>query len=275
MGCLKIHTLEIERSPLKVVYRKGQSCKKVVQRFYGVDPLAGKFPAWSPYNYALNNPIKFIDPNGMSPTDGDGDEPPVNGLEYFSDDTGEYFWNNKNQSYEHYKSGEGYVGEYKADEFKEPIGNYSIIFDLAANNPIPEDVYDESKTISLANSLYKYLNTMGVVEDISDNIKFPGVKIYKSENMNGAITLGNVIFSSASMADDGETLPHEFGHFLDYKLHFKYDKAAYLQKIGVNSIMSAIRASITDYNHMNSESEMRANILGGAYFNLPLYQPRK
>jgi hypothetical protein len=66
MGCLKIHTLEIERSPLKVVYRKGQSCKKVVQWFYGVDPLAGKYPSWSPYTYTLNNPIKFTDPTGMS-----------------------------------------------------------------------------------------------------------------------------------------------------------------------------------------------------------------
>ena len=32
-----------------------------------VDPLADKYPGWSPYNYCLNNPIKLVDPNGETP----------------------------------------------------------------------------------------------------------------------------------------------------------------------------------------------------------------
>ena len=32
-----------------------------------VDPLAEKYPSWSPYNYCFSNPIKLVDPNGEDP----------------------------------------------------------------------------------------------------------------------------------------------------------------------------------------------------------------
>jgi len=36
-----------------------------------VDPKAGDFPAWSPYNYAKNNPLFYVDPTGKNPVCGD------------------------------------------------------------------------------------------------------------------------------------------------------------------------------------------------------------
>lgn len=40
--------------------------KEQPARWLAVDRLADKYPGWSPYNYTINNPLRFIDPNGDS-----------------------------------------------------------------------------------------------------------------------------------------------------------------------------------------------------------------
>ena len=42
-----------------------------VGRWFARDPKESKFPSLSTYNFAYNNPLRFVDPTGMAPQEGD------------------------------------------------------------------------------------------------------------------------------------------------------------------------------------------------------------
>ncbi|MBW2963121.1 hypothetical protein KW502_15200, partial [Mesonia sp. JHPTF-M18] len=72
MGCLKLTYLPAERhgrpeNTLHVV-KSGSSRERSGEwMWFTTDPMAEKYPGWSPYNYTLQNPVKFIDPDGNAP----------------------------------------------------------------------------------------------------------------------------------------------------------------------------------------------------------------
>jgi len=62
MGCLKLHT-ETTPITMKVVWKSSVVGSASAQCFMSVDPLAGKYPNMSPYNYCAGNPVKYLDPD--------------------------------------------------------------------------------------------------------------------------------------------------------------------------------------------------------------------
>ncbi len=58
------HELDAESG---LIYTGARFYMPNIGRWASVDPVADKYPGWSPYNYVLNNPLGLVDPDGRAP----------------------------------------------------------------------------------------------------------------------------------------------------------------------------------------------------------------
>lgn len=236
--------------------------KEQPARWMSVDPMADKYPGWSPYHYSLNNPLRYIDPNGMWSAERDENGNII--ARYEDGDTYENLYTQLGMSTEQFASWTASQG------IELSLDGSGMSFNIT-NFVVSNNSFDPNFTGS---------NCHGFVTFATGNTQVEG-QLGGNELLT---TIGNPQFSSSPITGnvavwptqgqvDGVDLSGQPAHSAIFILNNQAGESQYLQRLGTNHPVSiGTGQQITSfYKNLVNEFQTKYNVTMPTMGNHPQY----